>query len=225
MPDPRFHDRRHAGRVLASWLLDYSDRPDVLVLALPRCVPMAAQVAEALSTPLDVFLVRTLSLSGGATLAMGAITSGEVVLLNHDAVEAQSLTMREIEQVIEREGRELARREADFRAGRAALALIGRTILLVDDGLTAATTLRATAMALRKRGAAKVVAAPAVASPETGAAYSAVVDEIVCAITPEPGQAVRDWYEDLTPPSEAEVGMLLEQAARRPGAPLRERSV
>ncbi|NTU85684.1 MAG: phosphoribosyltransferase [Chloroflexales bacterium] len=225
MPNPRFHDRRHAGRVLASWLLDYSDHPDVLVLALPRCVPVAAEVAEALATPLDLFLVRTLSLSSDATLAMGFITSGDVVLLNHDAIEARRLTMPEIELVVKREGRELARREAAYRAGRPALMIAGHTIILVDDGLTAGVTLRAAALALRQGGAAKIVAAVSVASSEASASYRAAVDALVCAIAPVPKGAAHDWYEDLTPPSEAEVITLLEQSARRVVSPLRERNV
>ena len=216
-------DRRHAGRVLASWLLDYSGRPDVSVLAFPRCLPVAFGIAEALSAPLDVFLVHPLSFPAYEPQELGVITSGDVVLLNHARIEALQMTTHELEELIASERRALVGRETSYRADLPALAISGRTIILVDDGLSDGTTMRRAALALKQCGATCVVVAIPVVPPETSAALGPAVDALVCAMHPSPVGAVRDWYEDLTPLSAAAVSRLLAQAARHTVAHRRAR--
>ncbi|NTU80460.1 MAG: phosphoribosyltransferase, partial [Chloroflexales bacterium] len=159
MTNPRFQDRYHAGRVLASWLLDYSDHPEVLVLTLPPSIPVAVAVAEALTAPLDVFLVHPLIAPGAASSMLGAVTSGEIALLDHDVIEALQLTMPEIERVLAAAWDALARREAAIHADRPPLRITGRLIIFVDDGLSAAALLRAAVLALQQLGVAQIVAA------------------------------------------------------------------
>src|SRR5438094_7329774 len=181
-----FHDRFEAGRLLAGKLTKYAGRADVLVLGLPRGgVPVALEVARALNAPLDVFIVRKLGLPGHEELAMGAIASGGVRVLNEDVVGQLSDPKRIIEEVTAKETRELERREAEYRDGRAAPELRGKTVILVDDGLATGATMRAAVVALRQREAAKIVVAVPVGSPETCAEFAEEVDETICATTPE----------------------------------------
>ena len=215
-----FADRRVAGRELAQRLSDYAGRDDVVVLGLPRGgVPVAYEVARALSAPLDVFVVRKLGVPGHEELAMGAIASGGVRVLNDEVVAATGIEQSEIEAVAERERSELKRRERAYRGDRAPLDVEDRTAVVVDDGLATGATMRAAVKALRERHAATIVAAVPTASPETCADVGEIVDEIVCAHTPERFMAVGRWYRDFTATSDDEVRTLLEDAVRTAPAP------
>lgn len=211
---PRFRDRREAGRRLAADLARYANRADVRVLALPRGgVPVAFEVAIALDAPLDVFVVRKLGVPGHEEYAMGAIASGGVVLLNEQVVRAAGVSNAEVERVLEDERRELQRREQRYRGARAAPAVAGNTVLLVDDGLATGSSMLAAVQALRAEDPARVVVAVPVASPDTCETMRRAADEVVCSVTPEPFHAVGLWYEDFGQTTDDEVHDLLEQAA------------
>lgn len=215
----RFRDRRDAGRHLAERLAAYADRDDVLVLALPRGgVPVAFEVARALRAPLDVFVVRKLGVPGHEELAMGAVASGGVRVLNEDLVRQLEIPAAVIEAVAAREEAELARRERLYRAGRSFPAVQGRTVILVDDGLATGATMRAAVVALRAQRPARIVVAVPVASAETCEELGRSVDDILCAVTPEPFHAVGFWYENFDQTSDEEVRELLRQASE-PGPP------
>jgi putative phosphoribosyl transferase len=210
-----FRDRREAGRQLAQRLAAYANRPDVLVFALPRGgVPVAYEVARALHAPLDVFLVRKLGLPGHEELAMGAVASGGVRVLNRDVVERLQLPDDLIDAVTRRELQELERRERAYRGDRPFPDVQGKTIILVDDGLATGSTMRAAAEALRQQGPARLVIAVPAGSPETCNDFREEVDEVVCAITPDPFYAVGLWYQDFSQTTDDEVRELL-SAARR----------
>jgi predicted phosphoribosyltransferase len=205
-----FRDRRQAGRVLAERLRHYAGRPDVVVLALPRGgVPVAYEVAHALGAPLDVFLVRKLGVPGHEELAMGAIASGGVRVLNPDVVAMLHIPPEVIDRIAAREEIELQRREREYRGDRPPLDLRGRIVILVDDGLATGATMRAAAASLRRQGAARVVVAVPVAAEETCAALRPEVDEVICAATPQPFYAVGAWYEDFAQTEDAQVRELL----------------
>ena len=211
----RFRDRAEAGRLLTSKLTEYANRPDALVLALPRGgVPVGYEVAKALNVPLDVFLVRKLGVPGHEELAMGAIASGGVIVLNDDVVHALRIPQSLIDRVAQREQQELERREKASRGDRPKPDVQGKTVILVDDGLATGSTMRAAIRALRQRGPAKIVVAVPAASPDTCAEFRGEVDEIVCALTPEPFYAVGLWYEDFSQTSDQEVSDLLERSMR-----------
>ncbi|MGI8551935.1 MAG: phosphoribosyltransferase [Dehalococcoidia bacterium] len=211
----RFRDRREAGRFLSEKLASYSRCPELLVLALPRGgVPVAFEVAEALGAPLDVFLVRKLGLPEQPELAMGAIASGGVRVLNPDVVDALSISKETIDAVTAKEQQELERREQAYRAGRAAPFVRGRTIMLVDDGLATGSTMRAAVRALRQQDPARIVVAVPTAAAQTCRELEVEADEVVCATTPEPFYAVGLWYEDFAPVSDAEVRELLTYGPR-----------
>ncbi len=210
----RFRDRREAGRFLAGRLTAYAGRPDVLVLALPRGgVPVAFEVAQALHAPLDVFLVRKLGLPGRAELAMGAIASGGVRVLNEELMRSLDIPEGVIERVAAEEERELERRERAYLGDRPVPAVRGRTVLLIDDGLATGSTMRAAVAALRRQGPARLVVAVPVGAPETCAEFQDEADEAICALTPDPFYSVSLWYGDFSPTSDAEVHDLLERAA------------
>jgi predicted phosphoribosyltransferase len=212
---PRFHDRREAGRRLARELEGHAGRPDMLVLALPRGgVPVAAEVARALGAPLDVFLVRKLGVPGHEELAMGAVASGGVGVLNADVVSGLGIPESVIRSVAARERQELARREELYRGDRPAPDVRGKTVILVDDGLATGATMLAAIRALRQQEPARIVVAVPTASRETCAALQDEADEVVCAITPEPFWAVGQWYDDFSQTSDDEVRDLL--ARREP---------
>jgi putative phosphoribosyl transferase len=216
----RYRDRTHAGRELASKLLGYAGRPDVIVLALPRGgVPVAYEVAKALRAPLDVFVVRKLGVPGHEEYAMGAIATGGVRVIDERVVRAAGLTRADLDAVTAAEQRELERRERQYRGDRAPPNVEGRTAILVDDGLATGSTMRAAVEALREEGAARVVVAVPIAPPETCDAFRDIVDDIVCAQTPEPFYAVGLWYEDFSQTTDDEVRELLERAAREIGPP------
>jgi predicted phosphoribosyltransferase len=208
-----FRDRADAGRQLADELVAYAGRPDVLVLALPRGgVPVAYEVARALHVPLDVFLVRKLGVPGHAELAMGALATGGVRVLNEEVVHGLRIPDEVIDEVAAEEQRELERREAAYRGDRPPLEVRGKTVILVDDGLATGASMRAAVAALRQRQPAQVVVAVPVAAPETCAEFRAEVDDIVCAHTPRPFHAVGLWYEDFAQTTDGEVHALLERA-------------
>jgi predicted phosphoribosyltransferase len=204
-----------AGRELAARLRGYAGRNDVVVLALPRGgVPVAFEVARELGAPLDVFLVRKLGVPGHPELAMGAIASGGVRVVNHDVVSALRIPDEVIEAVASRELAELARREQLYRGDRPAPDVSGLTVILVDDGLATGSTMRAAIEALRQRGAARIVAAVPVGAPETCEEMNRVADEAVCARTPDPFYSVGLWYDDFSQTSDEEVRELLARARR-----------
>lgn len=208
-----FRDRREAGQRLAAQLMDYADRPDVLVLALPRGgVPVAYEVARALHAPLDIFLVRKLGVPGHEELAMGAIATGGVRVLNEDIVQYLQIPGEVIDAVAVDEQRELERRERAYRDDRPAPDVRGKTVILVDDGLATGSTMRAAAAALRKQQPARIVVAVPVSAVQTCDEYRMGVDEIVCAVTPEPFHGVGLWYEDFSQITDEEVRTLLAQS-------------
>jgi predicted phosphoribosyltransferase len=210
MQTQRFRNRTDAGRRLAAKLTDYADRGDVLVLALPRGgVPVAFEVAQALGAPLDVFVVRKLGVPGHEELAMGAVATGGVRVLNDDIVRGLGISDHEIDTVVARELHELARRERLYRGDRPPPDVAGRTVILVDDGLATGATMRAAVAASRQQRPARIVIAVPTASPDTSEALKAEADDVVCAMTPEPFFAVGHWYEDFTQTTDDEVRDLL----------------
>lgn len=211
-----FRDRRDAGRQLAARLRRYADRGDVLVLALPRGgVPVAYEVAQELNAPLDVFLVRKLGVPGHEELAMGAIASGGVRVLNEDIVNYLGIPDEVIDAVAIREQRELKRRERAYHGDRPPPDVKDRVVILIDDGLATGSTMRAAAESLRLQKPQRIVVAVPVSSPETCSQFRSEVDEIVCAFTPEHFQGVGLWYEDFSQTSDEEVRELLKQATQK----------
>jgi len=209
----RFKDRRDAGRRLAAALLEYAGRSDVIVLALPRGgVPVAFEVAQALSAPLDVFLVRKLGVPGHAELAMGAIAAGGIEVLSEDLIRDLRIPRELVQQVAVRERIELDRRDRVYRGGRQAPAIRDRTVLLVDDGLATGSTMQAATLALRQQGPARIVIAVPVGASETCTQLGGLADGVVCLQTPEPFTAVGLWYEDFGQTSDEEVAHLLNDA-------------
>jgi putative phosphoribosyl transferase len=211
-----FRDRREGGAALATKLVHYASRPDVVVLALPRGgVPVAHEVATSLGAPLDVFLVRKLGTPGHRELAMGAIASGGVRVLNDDVVRWYGIPESAIDAVARSEQAELERREREYRRERPPRDLEERTVILVDDGLATGSTMRAAVEAVRLHKPARVVVAVPVAASETCREFQGLADEIVCAKTPEPFSAVGQWYVDFSQTTDGEVRALLEGAAPR----------
>jgi predicted phosphoribosyltransferase len=220
MPGRQFRDRRDAGRVLAGLLDHYRGDPNVIVLGLPRGgIPVAYEVATALGSPLDVFVVRKLGVPGHEEMAMGAIASGGVIVLSDDVVRGLAIEPEIIQWVAEREGRELIRREQAYRGGRPKPDLEGRTVILVDDGLATGASMRAAILALRELNPARIVVAVPAAPRSTCEELRALVDEVVCATTPSPFFAVGRSYWDFTQTTDDEVRELLRAADReRPPA-------
>ncbi|MBV8430100.1 MAG: phosphoribosyltransferase [Solirubrobacterales bacterium] len=223
---PRFADRRDGGRHLAGHLTAYAGRDDVVVLGLPRGgVPVAGEVANALEAPLDVFVVRKLGVPGHEELAMGAIASGAVRVLNEDVVAATRVPEEEVERVTERELETLTAQEHAYRGERSPVDVRDRIAIVVDDGLATGATMRAAVTALRQRGARRIVVAVPTAPRETCRALRRMVDEVVCATTPDPFMAVGLWYANFAPVSDDQVRELLgswaasSHRARSGGAP------
>ena len=211
-----FSDRRDAGRKLARKLITYAGRTDVIVLALPRGgVPVAFEVARALHAALDIFIVRKLGLPGHEELAIGAIASGGVRVLNHDIVQYLNIPDELIEVVAQRELQELGRREQAYRGKRPPLDVKDRTVILIDDGLATGASMRAAVAGLRTLNPAFIVVAVPTAAPETCEAMEPEVDQMICATTPEPFYGVSRWYEDFSQTTDEEVRMLLEEANRQ----------
>ena len=206
-----FRDRSDAGKFLAEKLTDYAGRPDVAVLALPRGgVPVAYEVARKLNAPLDVFVVRKLGVPGHEELAMGAIASGGVRVLNQDVLSYIRIPEAVVDDVAAAELRELNRREQLYRGARPPLDVHGRTVIIVDDGLATGSTMRAAVKALRQKQPKQIVVAVPVGARATCDSFKAEVDTMaICAITPEPFQAVGLWYLDFSQTTDEEVRDLL----------------
>jgi putative phosphoribosyl transferase len=209
-----FSDRAEAGRVLAERLGHYAEQPDVIVLALPRGgVPVAYEVAKALHAPLDVFVVRKLGIPGHEELALGAVATGGVRVLNDQVVKGLSIPGYVIDAVANWELQELERRQRLYRGNRPPPDVRAKTVILVDDGLATGSTMLAAVQALRKLGPARIVVAVPVASPDTCELLKEYGDETVCAATPEPFYAVGLWYRDFSQTTDEEVRELLERSA------------
>lgn len=212
---PLFRDRTDAGRALAARLTHYADQPDVLVLALPRGgLPVGFEVATALRVPLDVFVVRKLGLPGHEELAMGAVASGGVRVLNRELVDYVGVPRDVIEHLTAIAQRELRRREQLYRGDRLPPDVRGRRVILVDDGLATGATMRAGAEALRQGECARIVVAVPVAAADTCEDLARLADEVVCLATPEPFFGVGMWYEDFSQLTDDQVRELLARAER-----------
>lgn len=208
-----FVDRIDAGRQLAARLRDYANRADVIVLALPRGgVPVAYEVAAALNAPLDVLNVRKLGMPDQPELAMGAIATGGVRVLNEAVIGPAGITESEIAKAVEEETRELERREQKYRGGRPAPDLAGRVAILVDDGVATGSTIKAAIRALRQLGPKEIVVAVPVGPPETCDELRALADRVVCPRMPSPFLAIGLWYESFPQLTDAEVCELMESA-------------
>lgn len=209
----QYADRREAGVELADQLSALRGRDDVVVLGLPRGgVPVAYEVAVALGAPLDVFVVRKLGVPGHAELAMGAIASGGVRVMNEEVLGWYSLPEAAIEQVVRAEALELERREREYRSGQPLLNVERRIVVLVDDGLATGSTMKAAVQAVRALSPARIVVAVPVGAADTCHALSATADDVVCARTPEPFSAVGLWYRNFSQTTDEEVRELLEQS-------------
>jgi predicted phosphoribosyltransferase len=212
-----FKNRSEAGRFLAQKLKEYTNDPNVVVLALPRGgVPVAFEVAEALKAPLDIFVVRKLGVPGYDEFAMGAIATGGIRVLNAKVLDYLDIPDEMIERVVAREQRELERRERLYRGTRPALDVHGRTVIIVDDGMATGSTMRAAVRALRQQQPEKMIVAVPVGARETCESFAKEVDTMcVCAITPEPFDAVGLWYRDFAQTSDQEVRQLLMRAKEK----------
>jgi putative phosphoribosyl transferase len=211
-----YRNRSEAGKYLAAQLTRYADRDDLLVLALPRGgVPVAFEVAKELRAPLDIFLVRKLGLPGHEELAMGAIATGGVRVLNDDVVDYLEISDDVIDSIAAEELTELERRERAYRGNRPEPEVRGKTVILVDDGLATGATMRAAASALRQQGPARIVVAVPVSAPETCDEYKMGVDEIICAATPIRFYGVGRWYRDFSQTTDEEVRDLLKRSQHR----------
>lgn len=208
-----FRNRTEAGQLLAKKLTVYTNRKDVLVLGLPRGgVPVGFEVAKALILPLDICIVRKLGVPGHSELAMGALASGDVMVLNKELVKEIGISQEAINQVAAREKQELLRRERTYRGKRLIPNLKNRTIILIDDGIATGSTLRAAISTLRRQQPKSIVVAVPVAPPLTCNELKKEVDEVVCLMMPEPLYAIGLWYEDFSQTTDQEVSNLLVQA-------------
>jgi len=207
MSEERFRDRVEAGQLLGNAVAErVRDRTNVIVLALPRGgVPVGFEVARALGAPLDVFIVRKLGVPGHEELAMGAIASGGVRVMNDDVLRHLPISRNAIEAVSARELVELGRREKSYRGSKPPLDVHGKTVIVVDDGLATGSTMRAAVRALRQEQAGSIIVAVPVAARETCDDFFREVDDIVCLRTPHPFEAVGLWYDDFTQTTDEEV--------------------
>jgi putative phosphoribosyl transferase len=217
MSQERFRDRRQAGLLLARRLLHHKSRSDLLVLALPRGgVPVAYEIARELQAPLDIFVVRKLGVPWQPELAMGAIASDGVQVLNGDVVTTYNIPPHVIRAVAQQEEQELRRRLAQYRGNRALPQIAGQTVILVDDGLATGSTMRAAVSAVRQKSPRAVVVAVPVAAMSTCEEFKTEVDEIVCLQTPAAFTAVGFWYENFSQTTDDEVRQLLNESAAQP---------
>lgn len=209
----RFENRAEAGRFLATKLKDYKDRDDLLVLALPRGgVPVGYQVAKELRAPLDVLIVRKLGAPGHEELALGAIASGGIYVLNREIMKSLGLSDQDIRPIADREQLELTRREREYRGDRQTPIVTDKTVILIDDGLATGATMWAAVSALRQRNPREIIVAVPTASPDVCAAFRDIADEVICGITPNPFHAVGLWYQDFDQTTDQEVRHLLSEA-------------
>ena len=215
-----FKDRAEGGRVLAKKLVQYANDPNVVVLALPRGgVPVAYEVAQTLKAPLDIFVVRKLGVPGFEECAMGAIASGGIRVLNDQVVSYLRIPVEVIDEITAQEFTELERRERVYRGTRAPVDVTGHTVIIVDDGLATGSTMRAAVKALRQKHPKKIVVAVPVGARDTCDSFTNEVDTVaVCAITPEPFNAVGLWYRNFSQTTDAEVQQLLRRARRTKAA-------
>jgi|SRR5208283_3942692 len=214
-----FRDRSHAGQILAGFLREYQGDSDALVLALPRGgVPVAFEVSQYLRVPLDIIVVRKLGVPGHEELAMGAIASGGVRVLNDDVIHHLAISPGIIDTVAGNESREIERRDLEYRGDRPRPDLRGRVVILVDDGLATGSTMKAAVMAVRKQGPKSIVVAVPVASASTCEEFQDIADRMVCANMPEAFSAVSNWYDDFSQTSDDEVRSLLALAPRAKSA-------
>jgi predicted phosphoribosyltransferase len=211
----RFLDRHEAGKELAQKLSRYADRSDVIVLALPRGgVPVAYEVAQALNVPLDVLIVRKLGLPGREELAIGAIASGGIRILNEDIIHAVRIDHAVVNAVTERELKELQRREEQYRGDRPAPLIQDQTVILADDGLATGASMLAAIAALHTQHPARIIVAVPVAAPQAIALLRSEVDDCITLLTPDPLEGVGQWYEDFSQTTDEEVQALLGEANR-----------
>ena len=216
----RYVDRHQAGAVLAEHLAAREDRGDVVVLALPRGgVPVGFEVARALHAPLDVFVVRKLGVPGHEELAMGAVASGGVRVLNEDVLGWSAIAPEVIDRVTRQEQIELDRRERAYRGSRPATAVAGKTVIIVDDGLATGSTMQAAVLAVRKLDPVRIIVAVPVGARESCEALRKVADEVVCPLIPEPFSAVGLWYADFSQTTDDEVRELLAASREAPSEP------
>lgn len=208
----KFIDRQEAGIILTKHLKNYAHQSNVIILALPRGgVPVAYEIAKALSLPLDVFIVRKLGVPGHEELAMGAIASGDTVIFNESMMKQMNLEESLIEGVLRAEKKELLRRERLYRRNRPAIDPTGKTIILVDDGIATGSTMLAAIQALRKHKPESIVVAVPVSPQSTYKGMKALVDKIICPLTPINFYSVGLWYENFTQTSDDEVIELLDK--------------
>ena len=218
MRDVIFTDRTHAGQLLSSALLKYSDRAGVIVLGLPRGgVPVAYEVARRLHAPLDVIVVRKLGVPGWEELAMGAIASGGIRVMNEQVVHSAHIPESSIERVAAEELEELHRREMAFRGHTGAPDVHGKTVILVDDGIATGSTIQAAVQALRQQAPAKIVIAVPTAATDSCDMLEPMVDEFITLIRPIHFHSVGRWYEDFRQTSDEEVARLLAEAREPAG--------
>jgi putative phosphoribosyl transferase len=211
----RFENREEAGRILAAKLMIYANRPETIVLALPRGgVPIGFEIARALNLPLDVMIVRKLGVPGHEELAMGAIASGGVRVLNRSVIESLRIPPDSLEAVEKREALELMRREATYRGNRHPVSLKGKTIILVDDGVATGSTMRVAISALREQRVGRIILATPVAPPTVRWEMEALVEDFVALVMPEDFFGVGQWYDDFTQVSDDTVYELLRKGAK-----------
>jgi len=209
-----FRDRTEAGRLLAELLKPHTNQANAIVLALPRGgVPVGYEIARQLHLPLDVFLVRKLGVPGQPELAMGAIASGGIQVLNDDVIRSRSISPETIAQIAMHESRELDRREQLYRNGKSALHFFGKTIILVDDGLATGASMRAAITAIRPQKPNQIIVAVPVADQQTYDDFRQMVDQIVCVSIPSPFYGVGMWYDDFSQTTDEEVQQLLNKAS------------
>lgn len=218
--DNVFADRREAGRLLSAALGQYAGRNDVLVLGLPRGgVPVAFEVARALGAPLDVYVVRKLGAPFQEELAVGAVASGGATVLNSELVAALGIEPEELDAMVARERFEVTRREQSYRGERQPIDPVGRTAILVDDGLATGASMRAAVAGLRQLGPGGIVVAVPVAPPEACALLAQEADHVVCLLTPDPFTAVGMWYDDFAQTTDDDVRALLAESEQRRDEP------
>jgi len=209
-----FRDRIEAGQLLAAELMQYADKPDVIVLGLPRGgIPVAFEVAKALHAPLDVFVVRKLGTPGQRELAMGAVASGGGRVINEDVVRGLGIPDEVIDAVAAEEEQELKRRELAYRGSHSVPEVRGKTVLLIDDGIATGSTMRAAIRALNSQRPARLVVAVPTAAASTCRELRTEVDDLVALMAPEFFRGVGEWYEDFRQTGDEEVTELLQRAA------------
>jgi putative phosphoribosyl transferase len=208
-----FKNRREAGKLLAEKLIHYKNKSDILVLALPRGgVPVAFEVAKSLNAEMDIFIVRKLGIPGHEELAMGAIATGGIRILNEDVVRVINIPLSAIELVTHQELLEIKRREEQYRGNTPEPMVSAKTVIIIDDGLATGSSMKAAISALKRQGPASITVAVPVAEAGVCNNFKQIVDDVICVKTPVNFRAVGMWYEDFTQTSDQEVIDLLKEA-------------